>query len=380
MNIGILTGSLSHESGGLFHSVRGVANQLASDGHRVTVYGIWDSHFQTARSQWEVNRIVALRSTGPRKLGFTFRLRSAIEFGDHDILHVQGLWFYPIYAAYAWSRRTGRPFLISPRGTLDPWALKISATRKRFLLGLFVRKCLEGASAIHALCDEERASILALGINNDIVVIPNGVGSYIGGNLPRYNGVTSRRRLLFMGRIHPKKGLAELLDAWAYLREINADLFERWQLVVAGWDDGGHLFHLQRQVSLLGLTDYVLFVGAVFGTVKHELLCGADAFVLPSRSEGLPMSALEALAVGLPCFLTAACNMPDAFVCGAAIRIPQEPIEMGRVLAENLENHAVMEAARLASRQLWQSKYHLAAVTKSFEDVYSRVILSAGCA
>ena len=161
--------------------------------------------------------------------------------------------------------------------------------------------------------------------------------------------------LLFLGRIHPKKGLVGALRAWAELRNSPSAIRDsaEWQFVIAGWDQGGHEAELKALSGELGLKVFtfqssvlsgldddlklnsyklktpspeaedadVLFFGPAFGEEKDALLRSADAFVLPSFSEGLPMSVLEAWSYGLPVLMTPECNLPEGFASHAALEI-----------------------------------------------------------
>jgi poly(glycerol-phosphate) alpha-glucosyltransferase len=147
------------------------------------------------------------------------------------------------------------------------------------------------------------------------------------------------KRLLFLGRIHPKKGLSGLLKAWAKIQKTISGIknSKDWQLVIAGWDQGGHEGELIELCSEVGLKVVqrskhvpcsataqeadVVFYGPAFGGEKEQLLRRADAFVLPSLSEGLPMSVLEAWAYGLPVVMTPECHLPEGFASQAALEI-----------------------------------------------------------
>jgi poly(glycerol-phosphate) alpha-glucosyltransferase len=125
----------------------------------------------------------------------------------------------------------------------------------------------------------------------------------------------------FLGRIHPKKGLPNLIEAWARLQAENKALADEWALVVAGWSQGGHEDELKKVLSRRGLGQDVVFLGPAFDDVKRACLQNADAFILPSFSEGLPMSVLEAWSYGLPIVMTGECNLPEGFAADAAIEI-----------------------------------------------------------
>jgi poly(glycerol-phosphate) alpha-glucosyltransferase len=143
------------------------------------------------------------------------------------------------------------------------------------------------------------------------------------------------KRLLFLGRIHPKKGLSGLLKAWAKIQKTKSGIqnYREWQLVIAGWDQGGHEGELGLKVvqrskhvpcsatAQEAEGEDVVFYGPAFGSEKEQLLRRADAFVLPSLSEGLPMSVLEAWAYGLPVVMTPECHLPEGFASQAALEI-----------------------------------------------------------
>jgi len=163
----------------------------------------------------------------------------------------------------------------------------------------------------------EADQIRACGIREPIVITPNGLNL---GDFPKpvdlespinaplnQNLVKTVPRLLFLGRLHPKKGLDLLLSAWAKLSALTKD----WQLVIAGPDEQGHLAQVRGLAASLGLQNRIVFTGPVTGRVKTHLLYSSDLFVLPSYSEGFSMSLLEAMACGLPVIATRACNFPD---------------------------------------------------------------------
>jgi glycosyltransferase involved in cell wall biosynthesis len=149
------------------------------------------------------------------------------------------------------------------------------------------------------------------------VVVPNGIGleefskpriQAESLQTPLVQNLEKRKsRLLFLGRIHPKKGLGLLLPAWARLAQFR----KQWELVIAGPDEQGHLNELRKMAQDLSIGAEVRFTGSVTGSVKCELLHSADLFVLPSYSEGFSMALLEAMACEIPVLATNACNFPD---------------------------------------------------------------------
>jgi glycosyltransferase involved in cell wall biosynthesis len=126
----------------------------------------------------------------------------------------------------------------------------------------------------------------------------------------------------------PKKGIAETLIAWSLFQKARGIDPTRWLLVIAGWDDGGHLGQLYEIIDHYSLREHVKFVGPVFGSAKESLYANADATILASQSEELPMTVLEAWAFGKPVFMTEQCNLPEG--AGAAFKITTEP----KIIAE----------------------------------------------
>jgi len=324
MRIDVLSG-ISRNEGGLFYSVRWLSQALLRAGVDVRLVSHVDNHTREDLPLWGPVPVELHPGSGP--LLYSRKLRSLLNSTSADLLHVQGIWLDRQWAALQWQERTGRPVVISPRGMLDPWAVRNSAWKKKLVGALFANRSLRQASCIHALCLSEAESVWAYGLKAPVAVIPNGV------EIPEIDGMlnpapASRKRLLFLGRIHPKKGLSELISAWARLRR-DASSVADWQLIVAGWDDGGHLLGLRDQCGDHGLliTDSldenadVCFPGPVFGDEKDWLLRSVNAFVLPSFSEGLPMSVLEAWSYGLPVVMTDACNIPAGFKVDAALRV-----------------------------------------------------------
>jgi glycosyltransferase involved in cell wall biosynthesis len=199
---------------------------------------------------------------------------------------------------------------------------------------------------LHALTLAEARSIRDYGLKNPIVVIPNGVNLPQGGVSPApwTPSDSSRDRvLLFLSRIHPKKGMDLLLEAWPEYSRSGAG--RRWRLVIAGWDEIGHEPELRAMASARGINDSVEFVGPLFGPRKDAALSAADAFILPSRSEGLPMAVLEAWAHAKPVLITRACNLPEGVSAGAAIEM--EPTALS--VAAGLDRLAAMGDSALAA-------------------------------
>lgn len=223
-------------------------------------------------------------------------LRAAAQ--SADFLHSHGLWQMPnIYPAQC-LRGTRCRLVISPRGTLDRWALRHHAWRKKVMWHLGQQANLVAASCLHATAELEHAFIRELGLKAPVAVIPNGVDIPPPRPLPT-SGDPRHKRLLFLARIHPKKGVDILLRSWRNVQE----RFTDWELHIVGPDDGGHLQNLQQLAASLG-TQRVTFVGFLPEEEKTACLHAAHLYILPTHTENWAVSVAEALAHGLPAIVS----------------------------------------------------------------------------
>lgn len=213
-----------------------------------------------------------------------------------DVVHANGLWLlaalYPAWAA----RRLRKPLVIAPRGNLSGWAMRFRSPRKRLMWALAQRKVLEHATCVHATSDEEYEAVRAAGIRTPVGIVPNGV-DVPEGDPP--NVRSSPRRLLFLARLHPVKGLERLLRSWARLHVH----FPTWELVIAGPDEGGYGKRMELLAEELRLPR-ISFRGEVTGEVKSREYFAASCYVLPTFTENFGVTIAEALAHGVPAVVT----------------------------------------------------------------------------
>lgn len=306
----LLTTGLSRTCGGPFFSVSGLAAAVAASGLcDVAVVGTYSqaATWPQDRRQWEKAEIVAVPNMGFRSARVLAKtadtmIESASKCGKKGLVHVSGLWDAASLAGTL-LQRNGRTCMLSPRGMLEPWALQQKASKKRLAMLLWQRQLLSSAALLHATAPSEVESIRNLGLRTPVCVIPNGVDfpaddwpadSRTAPPGPASQGKTA----VFLSRIHPKKGLPLLLQAWAAVRPAG------WSLQIAGIsEDQGHEVEMRRLVRTLGL-ESVQFVGERSGAAKWGFLRSADLFVLPSYSENFGIVVAEAMASGLPVIST----------------------------------------------------------------------------
>lgn len=388
MNVGVLA-SVSRNDGGIYFAVRWLTKTLANYGTNIHIVSHVDNNTYKDIKEWAKIPISLYSCVGP--LNSSWKLRRLLHSLPADILHVHGIWLDRQWAALQWQRKTGKPVVISPHGMLDPWAVQNSLWKKKIVGKLFANESLEKATCIHALCQAEVDSIRGYGLTNPIAIIPNGVflpelhSTFNNGK----KNTNNKKRLLYLGRIHPKKGLSELLQAWKVLLKRQPSLIKPWQLIFAGWDDGGHLQGLQKQALDLGISwadlseqdlycedgltsdAKLLFCGPVFGEKKDTLLRSVDAFILPSFSEGLPMSILEAWSYRLPVLMTEFCNIPEGFKAGAAIQIAPDPESIAKGLDQLIDlSGSDLYSIGSSGRRLVEQKFQWENIAQDMKSVY----------
>jgi len=319
-----LTASVSRRAGGLFDAVRQLARSLDTTQEvDMALLGLTDEFTEQDKSAWHPIEPRVHHVRGPEGFGYAPGLSRDLARLNPDLVHAQGIWMYPSMANSRWSRRSGKPHLVSPHGMLDPWALRHSRFKKQLAALLFENGHLRRAACLHALCPQEGRAIRSYGLKNPVCVIPNGIDlpSEEPTQPPPWQGIIPEgmKVLLYLGRLHPKKNLLRLVEAWNRMCRRNPSPASAWSLALIGWDQGDYESTLKTAVRDAALEASVYFLGPQFGASKAAACQAASAFILPSVSEGLPMSVLEAWAWRLPVLMTPECNLTEGFETGAAL-------------------------------------------------------------
>jgi glycosyltransferase involved in cell wall biosynthesis len=238
-----------------------------------------------------------------------------------EIVHMHGLWQLHTRRGAPVARAAGIPYLVACHGMADPWALGHKRWKKRLYLALVEAKNLRRASCLHALSRPEIGHLRSIAPWTPICFVPNGVDLAPFSNLPprslleaEYPELKGKFVLLFFGRLHVKKGLDVLAESLGRVVPDHPEL----HLVIAG-NDAGAWSPFRDRMASLGLTGRMTYLGHVAGERARQVWGAADAFVLPSHSEGFSMAVLEALACRLPCLITTACHFPELSAAGGGM-------------------------------------------------------------
>lgn len=421
MKVAFITPCVSRLAGGIFEIERRLAQCLHDlPETTVCVFGPRDKQTQNDLPAWRPIVPETFPFLGPSAFRWSPALRRAVMACDADLAHLHALWMHTSLVTREWHHRTRRPYLTTLNGMLEPWALRHSAWKKRLAAALFERDCLRRAGCIQVNTEGELQSARAYGLKTPICIIPNGIDLPVApaeGNgtpaAPPWAGRVEpgRKVLLYLGRLHPKKGLVNLLQGWAATLNAQPSTSNSWILAIAGWDQLCHEAELKNLCGELNLpwsdvrdaiplpprlgrgpgevsnpfpgvtssssdraphAPSVLFLGPQHGDAKAACYAHCDAFILPSFSEGLPMVVLEAWAYGKPVLMTPECNLPVGYERAAALRIEANPESIARGLAELLPApRSQRETMGAAGRRLVAERYQWSAVARDLRAVYA---------
>lgn len=231
-----------------------------------------------------------------------------------DAIHMHGVWDPPLLRASKWCRRKGVPYYIRPAGMLDDWSLEHQSLKKNVALAIGFRAMLRDAAGIHALNRHELETIRKRGFNRSLHQIPNGVfleeierETEPGAFAAKVEGLGGKPFALFLSRLHYKKGLDILAEAWVRASERVGGA----HLVIAGPREDDSIDGFNARIEEAGLSGTVHVVGPIYGADKTAAFRDARCFVLPSRQEGFSVAITESLALGTPAVVTRDCHFPE---------------------------------------------------------------------
>ncbi|MET0251094.1 MAG: glycosyltransferase [Novosphingobium sp.] len=362
--IGLLTASASRLGGGVAEAVVAQAAIIRGLGGEAPVFALADAFADQARTALAPSSLALATVLGPRQIGFAPGQRRQLLEGGLDLLHLHGIWMHTSRIGQQWASATGRPFLISPHGMLDPWITARGRWKKALARFGWERAAWKAADGFHALTPGEGRDIAREAGREGAWVIPNAA--------PAVEVQPARARpldVLYLGRIHPKKNLAGLIEGWR-----RASLPSGARLTIAGWGAEADVAALRGHLEAAP-DPSIAFVGPAYGRDKQRLLSEARFLVLASFSEGLPMVILEAWAAGTPTITSEGCNLPEGPAAGASLTSGTAPVDVAAAITTALALSAgEWQAMSGAAQALAAGPFGTAQVTRRWGEAYAAML------
>ena len=388
----------AYRVGGPIAAVAATAEMLVRKGHAVTVVATTANNDEELdvpigvpvdvegvqvwyfRRQEPLQRLLPFVPYLSRSMGFLYapEMRAALDrlVPAVDLVHTQGPFVYPTYAAARAAIRYHKSLVYSQRGCFAEQRLRFRGVKKRLYIRALEKPIMRRADVLVALTEAERASYRALGVDTPIAIVPNGTDIP-----PPRPGAAARVRtafgiasgvpmILFLGRLHPIKGVDTLLDA--FMRVM--DSAPRAVLMIAGPDEWDLQRRWRDRATRHGAGDRVLFPGMLGGDVKADVLARADLFCLPSVAEGFSNAVLEALASATAVMLSPACNFPEVAQVHAGVIVEADAARMAAAMRELLGRPAVLRAMGEAGRRFVGAQYSWDAITDRLAELYAQTM------
>jgi glycosyltransferase involved in cell wall biosynthesis len=367
MKILILASNLSLNAGGYSESTFTLREQLNKKKNQAFLLGYWESNsFQLLHKL--TYKINLFNSIFFKIFPFSFLYFNKMKFIKPDIIDVQGMWNSASIFNFLYFRNNSTPYVITPRGMLESWALKKSYFKKKFFYHLLEKNNIKNAACIRATSILEAKSIRSLGFKNTIVHVPNAILVHKFNLKIKEN--FRKKRMLFLSRLNPKKGIVELLNAWKIIQDKNLD----WELLICGFNENDYKKKMLDLSIKLDLKR-IVWLEHVNGEKKNILYKSCDLFILLSHSENFGLVIAEALSFGLPVITTV--NTPwkslNAKGCGWCIELNEKKIINTMNYAMNLNNEQRFEMGK-KGRQWIIEDYNLNTMTIKMYRVYNWIL------
>lgn len=355
-------------SGGPVRSITGLARALSFIEDCEVVYFV---HNPNGIERFDLGNVKVIRGHwNDCGNDFSSDFENALVAERPDLVHFHGIWHLTLHSDQAVCRKHGIPYLIAPRGSLDAWSMQQKWLKKKIAMMVFQKRDLDRAAALHVTAEMEATHCRNVGYEGKFILSPNGIN--LPKDLPTWKQrEDGRRRMLFLSRMHPKKGVLELVDAWARLRQSNNRGIDQWrcELVYTLFDDAEREYEarVKSRVLGLGLADSFLFTGSLSDVDKWSAYRRANCFVLPTHTENFGIVIAEALYAGLPVITTT--NAPwQGLVkngCGWWIDLSQGNLQKALLDAISLSD-AERTAMGEAGRKFVVDHYSWPMIAKNF--------------
>ena len=305
ISLGVLSTSIGSSGGGVSSLIREQVSRLQADISPT----IFSSDIDTPINIPNTTSIIYSRAYFKGKFLYFPNMKNQVTDFKPDLIHQHGIWNYLSIVANKTTSTLQCPLIISPHGMLEEWIVSRKQYQKKILRQLFQNRNFNRATVFHALTEKEVEDIRRIGFRGDIAIIPNGIE--VKHTCVKVD-VQKQLKAVYLGRLHPKKRVLELIKAASLLCIEGFPI----ELDIYGWGDENYT----NQVKCLAqANNNIVFHGPIYDEKKYKALRDSDLFVLPSLSEGLPMAILEAWSVGTPTLHSEYCNLSIGFKKGASL-------------------------------------------------------------
>lgn len=289
-----------------------------------------------------------------------------------DIIQLQSVWDLPYHQVAKIARKLGVPYLITPRGMLEPWSLEQKKWKKKLALWLYQMRDLKKASCIFTTADMEAEHVHRLGVNVPYSVIPNGIET--SGYTCRNDETHIEKRILFLSRIHEKKGIEILIEAFSKLREESLELRD-WSVMIVGNGEAEYIENLKQRVKGMGMEGCIQILPPVFGKEKINFYQSSALFCLPSYSENFGMVIAEAMSCGVPAITTTNCpwEILNETHTGWCIDLSVENLKKALQEAMAMDSAELYEKGQRAS-QLVYEQFNYRNVARRTKELYEWIL------
>lgn len=288
--------SISLKGGGPSRSVPMLVKGLAEVGVDITLMTYWSDDMNTHALDGTSAKLKVLRPDFSRS-----QMEEYIISEKFDVIQLQSMWDLRYHIVAKTARKHRIPYIITPRGMLEPWCLSQKKWKKKLAMALYQMKDIKRAACVFTTAEMEALHVRDLGVDVPMVVIPNGIET--DGYPCRISKDKVKKQILFLSRIHIKKGIELLIDAFDRIIKKNGDMND-WTVAIVGNGEEEYIRELKRKVEGLNLRDKVKILAPVFGDAKVKLYQESSIFCLPSYSENFGMVIAEAMSCGVPCITT----------------------------------------------------------------------------
>ena len=365
MKVVVVIDSIDLAKGGTSRSSTSVVDQLSA------AYPEFEILLVTRKS---ANPIITNFPTPNARVSFHNEPLSALLsnrkfFVDADVIHIQGIWsFFPSIIGIVSRILFTAKLVISPRGMLEEWSLNQKPIKKRLALKTYQGWLFRKADIVHVTAANEKTSVSKLFPGKFTCQIPNGISTATF-EAATHDRLIRKRKILFLSRIHPKKGIEILLHSWMEMSQLWPD----WEIEIVGDGDAQYIQQIQSLISELQL-ESISISGPVYGADKAAKYAQSDLFVLPTYSENFGIVIAEALISHLPVITTTGTPWGeiDKLGCGSIISPDKKELMNALMLWTKMTPSKRALAGEIGAR-LVEEKYSIASVATAFRDVFLRL-------